>query len=479
MAKTQYDKVAYPSAVFQQTNPGRLEVIAHLYGLDPPEIATARVLEIGGSDAMSLLAFAAAYPNAQCCNFDLSHEAIARGHRMVEAAGVTNVTMEVGDIMTARSRYEPKSFDYVIAHGIYAWVPEAVRRETLALIGHVLADNGIAFVSFNAKPGGHVRSILRDMLLYVLDGVEEPSQRIAAMRGFLAEFAEPREDEDDLMKAVRKQAASMLERPDNVLFHDELGPEFAPQQLSEVIAAAETCGLQFLTDAGRNRHLDGFLPEESEEEPGRADRSRDYAAVVRNAQLDDFLTMRFFRQPLFVRAEARPSRRIDADRLAGLFVTTVMVPDKEKGTFHQGKDEIEIPDKDLAASLVDAAAIAPRRVPVDTVASTTQQRRVILQLYAEWYVRLYKGREPFVATPGERPRTSALVRAQIAAGDLTVFSLDFRTFTIDQPELRALLLTADGTRTVAEIAALPDLDFPADQIPAALQAAATRALLSA
>jgi hypothetical protein len=48
---------------------------------------------------------------------------------------------------------------------------------------------------------------------------------------------------------------------------------------------------------------------------------------------------------------------------------------------------------------------------------------------------------------------------------------------IEQDELKALLLAADGTRTLAEIAALPGLPFPAEHVGPALEAAARRALL--
>ena len=43
---TTYDKVAYPSVLFKRTQPERLAVVAALHGLTPPDVATARVLEI-------------------------------------------------------------------------------------------------------------------------------------------------------------------------------------------------------------------------------------------------------------------------------------------------------------------------------------------------------------------------------------------------------------------------------------------------
>lgn len=45
--RASYDAVPYESDAFPQTAPGRLAAIAFLLGLDPIDVSTARVLEIG------------------------------------------------------------------------------------------------------------------------------------------------------------------------------------------------------------------------------------------------------------------------------------------------------------------------------------------------------------------------------------------------------------------------------------------------
>ena len=75
------------------------------------------------------------------------------------------------------------SFDYVIAHGVYSWVAPAVRDRLLALCRSALADDGVAYISYNALPGGRLREALRDMLVFHTAGLGEPRERIAAGRG--------------------------------------------------------------------------------------------------------------------------------------------------------------------------------------------------------------------------------------------------------------------------------------------------------
>ena len=475
MAKTRYDEVAYPSGVFPQTNPERLAVLAHIHGLAAPDVATARVLEIAGGDGLSVMAFAATYPKAQVCNFDLSASAIARGQAKADAGGFTNVTLEVLDIMAGRGHFAPRSFDYVIAHGIYAWVPDRVRREIMALIGHVLTEDGMAFGSFNAKPGGHMRMIMRDMLTYVLQGIEDPQQKLAAMRECLTDFAIDQKDDSPLQTGVRMHARAILAGSMNVVWHDELGPDYNPQQLSDVVDAAEAVGLAFLTDGGRNLHCSGFLPDGY---GGATSGPEADATAVRNAQLDDFATMRFFRQPVFIRQGRSPSRVFDPDRLRGLFISTTLAH-AGGSEFADRRHKVEITDEKLAEAIKRVAARGLRRTAVRDLSLEDTQLRALLELFTKSFVWLWTGPDPYAAAPGERPTTSALIRSELGVGEIVVHTLDESELRLEQPEMRRLLIAADGTRTMDDLAALPDLGPLSGDVPKVLAEAARRALLIA
>lgn len=469
MTTTPYDRVAYPTTVFAQTNPERLAVLVHLAGLHPVPPQEARILEIGGGTCVNLLAMAAMWPGCDAHGFDLSETAIARGQEIVEASGLTNVTLAVEDICEAHHRYPAGAFDYVIAHGVYAWVPDHVRKATMRLAAHVLSDRGVAFISYNAMPGGHVRMIMREMLLDAIGEIDDPDQRIAAVRDFLEDYARPRDGDEPLAVTLRQQAGNMLQRPDAVLFHDELGPCFNPQRLLDVAAAAHANGLTFLTDAGRNRQLDGFvadgtdMPEDPEGE------------VLLAASRDDYAALRYFRQSLFVKQV--PDRRIDATRIADLWLST-KIKRQDDGTFVLGDDVITINDDGLADALTRAAAAHPQRVPISAITSDPKLLRVILQLYTEWYVALHPAPAPFPSVPADKPCSGALVRGMLELGDTTLCTLDHGVIKIEQSELRALLMAADGTRTVDEIGAL-NTGIPPEDTLAALTACCGKALMQA
>jgi len=303
----------------------------------------------------------------------------------------------------------------------------------------------------------------------VTGDIADPDEKIAATRDFLEAYAKPKDGDDAFAKTLRQQASSMLERPDAVLFHDELGPCYHPQRFLDVVAAAEANGLRFLTDAGRNLHLDGFLRGDA---PAGSDPEQ---TVLRACSLDDYTTLRFFRQSLFVRSGQQPDRTIRPERLAGLYLSTKLKR-RDDGAFMAGEDEIEIAHEGLANGLARAAAAYPQRVPLDEITQDPALRRVVLQLFSEWYVNLHLEPAPFPDRPGGYPQTSPLIRGLLSLGDVMVSTLDHGLLKVEQPELRKLLMAADGSRTLTEIAEL-GTGIPPEDIEAALTASARRALL--
>lgn len=445
-APTAYDAVAYPSAIFSQTAPDRLAVIARLAGLSPPPIAGARVLEIGGGDGMNLLALAAAWPEAHFTNFDLAPTAVARGERWRALAGIENAEMRVLDILTAAEHLDGP-YDYIVAHGVYAWVPPAVREATMALIGKLLAPEGVAFVSYNAMPGGHIRLVLRDALLLQLEGLEGAERWQAARDYLTALAAEPEGRENPAQAALRDAAKHTLDKPWSVLCHDELGPFFHPQSLGDVVSAAAANGLQFLGDADRERMGDAFLPDEAAAE---ADTT---AQLVRLLQARDFHDFRFFRQTLLVRDGVRPKRRIDLDALGALYAVTRCHRDAE-GMFRMNANVFEVQDAPLADALGRLVDARPARIRVDELVDTPARKLALFEMFDAGLIDLCTTPAPYAAEVSERPRASPLIRAMLGEGLENICTLDHRLMTIPEFGPRHVLAHLDGTRDRAALAAV-------------------------
>src|SRR5262249_48090596 len=93
-----YDAVPYASHPFPQTAPGHLAAVAHVFGLDVPEISTARVLEIGCSAGGNLIPFAAWHPKARVVGIDLSRVQIDQGRQCVQALELGNLELLQADV---------------------------------------------------------------------------------------------------------------------------------------------------------------------------------------------------------------------------------------------------------------------------------------------------------------------------------------------------------------------------------------------
>jgi SAM-dependent methyltransferase len=455
LSLTDYDRVAYPSQPIRQTHPERLAAAAVLLGAPHVPMARARVLEIGCGEGGNIIPLAAAYPDATVVGFDLASSAIAAGQRVVDQLGLGNIRLETLDILAAGP--ELGEFDYIIAHGVYSWVPAPVREALLRLIGERLAPAGLAFVSFNALPGCHVRLALREMLLHHLGEVEGFEPRLAGARAFLELLISSLPDDSPAALAMKSECQRMLTRDPRVLFHDELGPVYAPCHLHEFVADAAGQGLQFVADAESLWWREELFP---------SDLGRKIAALIGGDSLDlqqylDFVAARFFRQAILARAEAPLSRPVDPARVRALWATAPakpLTPDADlvgptPVTFNLGGGtELELDEPALKQMLHRLGQSHPRGVAVAELPPGANVDEALLQLFTMGKVQLASGPAPMSLQPGERPVASPLARLQVSEGQPNVTTLDHGSVRLSDEAGRAFVMRLDGARTREELA---------------------------
>src|SRR5918997_4118593 len=156
MPDNAYDAVRYSNNPYAQTHPERLATVAILHGLTPPDPFTARVLEVGCGAGGNLLAMAAATPGIRATGVDLAAGPIADGRAAIAEIGLENVELHAADVRSLADG-SLGAFDYIVAHGVYSWIPDDARDALLATIRNCLVPDGVAYVSFNAQPGGYFR----------------------------------------------------------------------------------------------------------------------------------------------------------------------------------------------------------------------------------------------------------------------------------------------------------------------------------
>jgi len=451
-----YAAVAYAAQSNALSHPRHLATVATLFGLSPPEVATCRVLEVGCSDGANLVPMAAALPRAQFVGCDLSGGAIADARRAARELGLSNVTFLQQDLSTLTD--DPESFDYIIAHGVYSWVPAAVRDALFTLAAQRLSRNGVLFVSYNVYPGCHVRQAAWQMLHYHVDRMADPRAQLDAARALAALLAEPGVTQTETDAVLRQEFRKLATQTDSALFHDDLALPNDPVYFHEFAAHLDRHGLMFVAEAKLSMMTAAGLAPRMQQFVNDMDR------LVREQYLD-FARMRRFRQSLVCRADAVATGSEGVARASGMHVAASMTLVRAAAEGKAFNEESVTSDINVRAArnlLQWLVSEAPRIVPVAEVAAWQKEHarddiavaRPVPVLMAEGCyagtVELYVDPPALAAIAGERPVASPVVRWQ-ARRQPSVTNLRHETLRIDDPLARALLVLLDGTRTRPEL----------------------------
>jgi SAM-dependent methyltransferase len=449
LSASPYDAVAYPGHPFAQTHPDRLATLATLFGLEPAPVDGCRVLELGCGDGGNLIPMALALPGARLTGVDSAARAIARGRRLAGALGLANLTLEAAAIEDYAP--PPGAFDYVIAHGVYSWVPAPVRERLLATCGAALAPNGIAYVSYNALPGGRLREALRDMLLFHTGGLDDPRDRLAQARALLQFLLTGWPPDQPFATAMRRHVERLVESDDALLAHDELAGDNHQVYFHEFAAEAAGHGLQYLSEADFFETQVGVVPDEV------ARALREVDDVVRREQYLDFLKGRMFRQTLLCRAEATVDRQPRPTVLERLAVSSPArgTPDADGRVRFEGPtgSALTTDHEDVIAAFGRVGERWPAAVEVRELAGDRAALcDALLRAYAANLVQLHVRPPALTVEPGPRPEASPLARLQAREGPV-VTNLRHASVRIEDALGRRLVVLLDGTRDRAALAA--------------------------
>ena len=242
-----YDAIPYDSQPIPAAHIELLAIEALLAGLAPAPIARCRVLELGCAGGGHLLPMADEFPHSEFVGIDLSTTQIAQGRELIAKAGLSNVQLTAVDLMDVGS--ELGHFDYIIAHGLYSWVPPAVQRKTLEVFAERLNPGGVGYLSFNAYPGYHHRQIMRDMLLRHVGDCQDERDAENRSRQFLATMLDSDSSLGNLVSPrLRDEAKLLLDAGHGYARHETLAPVHEALYFEEFARRLATHGLQYLAE---------------------------------------------------------------------------------------------------------------------------------------------------------------------------------------------------------------------------------------
>ena len=453
-----YDAVPYGGGAIVATRPDYLAANARLRGVDAPDAACCRVLDLGCATGGNLMAMALAFPGSEFVGVDLSPKQIATAGDTARALGLTNTRFEAMSITDVNDALG--TFDYVVSHGVYSWVPQPVQQALLGVIGRTLTPNGIAYVSYNTYPGWHARAIVRDMMLFHDRPELSAGERVQRGRKLLELVASSVPTSQQVYAALlREEIETLGSVNDSYVVHEELEAENHPVYFSDFAQSADGAGLRFLCEA---------YPSVTDVQlsPALRDQLRQLSADdIQFEQYLDFVRNRTFRRSLLCRAERMIARDPDPRMVPALFLRARCAPEAPNESSVRGTEvfrtnagaSITMAHPMVRAALHALIEARPAAVAFDALLADTRSRlsgepSVTSEMLADAMLRCAMVRLLDLTTHAERcatrlspcPTASPLARRE-ARSESLVTSLSHVQVRLSDFD-RALLTRLDGTR---------------------------------
>ena len=494
-----HDRIHYPGGAWEHSHPDRIAANARMYGLCPAPVERCRVLELGCGGGGNLIPMAYGVPHAHFVGIELAARPVEAGRQLASSLGLSNVDVQQHDILEVPTGIG--EFDYIVAHGVYSWVPDAVRDAVMSIFARHLAPGGIAYMNYNALPGGHLRNLARDLMQFRLSVFDDPEAHGKDAVRFVRLVAGAQPDGSPYRRVLEEEIGRFEHNPIGVLFHDDLVPAHRAFHFRRVVEHAERHGLRYLCEA-----------RPADVHPGRYSASIQAAlrrfggGRIAREQCFDFLVCQMYRCSLFCREGVALAPNRNLDGMHGMRVAAELRPGTEPADLTDGIAVAYFASDGASVNLDDSAAKAaleilsecwPASVEIEPLLRDARKRagrsgrptqferrefaEFLATNHAMGFTDLHVWEPRMAAVAGERPVASALARIEIERG-ARVTSLRHRQVEIDDPIAAEVLARLDGTRDLAGlhhdvIRALPGGTFTCDQIEAALQGLAYHGLL--
>jgi len=459
-----YDELPYDSLPLPETQPDFLAAVAKLHGFDAPVPSRARILELGCAQGGNLVPLAWRWPESECVGVELSRVQAEAGAAFIAALGARNVRIVHGDLATLPA--DLGQFDYIIAHGVFSWVPLAVRQALFDVCRRHLSPQGIAYISFNVTAGWArlqpLRTALIDRTTADLPAPARLQQALRVLDDLETEWTDP---------VLLKEIAYLKSAAPSYLFHEYLAPFNAPMRFAEFASQLDAHGLRYVGEAGPRRAVVeledawGLTPE------GMAGRWLDAEEALDAAHLTRF------RRALIARADAPCAQPPQAHALHDLAFYADLRCEEEIDLETACEQTFVNPAGNafpVAAPAMKAGAmiLAMAYPGVFGYSGLLAEVRRVMAEYgatenideATFSTELFKlvmahGVMPgmpldsCVHEPGERPRAHDLARLQARSPRWVVSGARHVAIDLDAPG-RTLLGLLDGRHTIGELAVI-------------------------
>jgi methyltransferase-like protein/trans-aconitate methyltransferase len=467
-----YDEMPYASFPFCYTRPEHLRTVGKLFGMNPPDVKTARVLELGCAAGGNLLCFASSFPKSKTIGVDLSKVQVAEGVKDITELKLKNIELKAISITDIDESFG--EFDYIVCHGVFSWVPEFVRDKILEISKKHLSPQGIAYISYNTLPGWNMVRTTRDMMQFHSTLFGDIKDQVAQSRLFLDFVKDALSGtQSHYEKFLASETGHLQKQSDHYLRHEYLSGENVQFYFHDFVDLAKAKGLAYLSDTNISSMYVGNLPEKA-----RAQLST-ISDIVRAEQYMDFINNRRFRCTLLCHDNVPLNRNISSASLDGMLLSLNVTPEKplsdialhdstETLSFYlNGNKEAAISTSSPSMKAVlyaaaetcgypispnDMATLAATKLPnfsAEVIKAEIDGNIPLLMLRG--MVKAFGSPPEYINTISDKPKTSSLTRFQALKNNASWVTNQINDIVSISIVDRFILRYMDGKHTVDQI----------------------------
>lgn len=197
-----YNAVPYVSEAFPATHPKKIHNILKKNNL--------KILEIGAGQGINVIPLAFYNPNYQIFAIDNSTSHVNTANNIKNKLKLDNISFQQIDILDFNVT---EKFDYIICHGVFSWVNRECQDKIISIFKNNLADEGLAYCSYNTYPGWYDKMPIRELLLQHTKNIANPIDKILASREVLEQIRtvkHPKLYNDEIDRLLDKYHCSYL-----------------------------------------------------------------------------------------------------------------------------------------------------------------------------------------------------------------------------------------------------------------------------
>ena len=298
-------EVLYTEHFFRELSPSSLNYVATINGCYPRPLTEGfTYLELGCGLGHSVGLLAGAYPQGRFYGVDFNPAHIDSARRFVAAAGISNVEFIERGFNDLTASDVPEC-DFIVLHGVYAWVSAEVRAGIQRIIRERLKPGGLVYNSYNCLPGWASDSPLQKLVLETARHMPgDATQRTQSALKAVEELVGAKFSFFTGNAAAGKLAAKMADRNANYLAHEFLNEHWTPFYSCDVADEMAAAKLTFAGSATlTENHLELLGTDQVQAQVRKQPTPR-----LKQLFQDLALNQRF-RRDVFVRGHAQLSRQ--------------------------------------------------------------------------------------------------------------------------------------------------------------------------